>query len=65
MDLSKAEIEKLKQAKEVFKIQKLNRQQLTRRCQEILKTKLVDNKLKTLLLCVQNHIQSRCMKILI
>jgi len=28
MDLSKAEIKKLKQAKEVFKIQKLNRQQV-------------------------------------
>ena len=48
MDLSKAEIEKLKQAKEVFKIQKLNRQQLTRRCQEILKTKRAVNRLKSL-----------------
>ena len=35
---------------------------LTRRCQESLKTTFVDNKLNRLLLYVQNHIQSRCMK---
>ena len=38
------------------------RTEINKKVPESLKTKPVDNKLKRLLFCIQNHIQLRCVK---